>query len=73
MCHRAQDDVDELLGWIAECDRTLDGVVESLRATGIEVEPEQRVVVSRWLDLFGARSPIPIGERLSMLRGMLQA
>ena len=68
-----QDDVDELFGWIVECDRSLDDVIVNLRAAGVKVEPEQRVVVSRWLDLFSADSPIPMGSRLAMLRGMLRA
>jgi hypothetical protein len=68
-----QDDVDELFGWIVECDRSLDDVIVNLRAAGVKVEPEQRVIVSRWLDLFSADSPIPMGARLSMLRGMLRA
>jgi hypothetical protein len=68
-----QDDVDEVFASIVECDVLLDDVIVNLRAAGIKVEPEQRVVVSRWLDMFSADSPIPIGCRLSMLRGMLRA
>lgn len=68
-----QDDVDELFGWIVECDRSLDEVIACLAGAGIRVGQEQRMVVSRWLDLFSVDSPVPMGARLSMLKGMLAA
>jgi len=68
-----QGDVDEVFGWIAECDRTLDDVIAMLAAVGVEVTPEQRLVVSRWLDMFNEGSPVPLPSRLAMLKGMLQS
>jgi hypothetical protein len=54
------------------CDRSLDDVMASLAGAGLKVAPWQRVVVSRWLDMFSDNSPIPLSHRLVMLRGMLR-
>jgi hypothetical protein len=68
-----QEDVDEIFESILQCELLLDDVIVKLADVGIVIAPEQRMVVSRWLDMFSIRSPIPLGYRLSMLRGMLQA
>jgi hypothetical protein len=68
-----QEVFDVNFTWIVECERTLDDVIVKLADVGVAVKPEQRVVVARWLDLFSESSPVPLGYRLMMLRGMLEA
>ena len=68
-----QEAFDEAFETFVACEVTLDDVVEKLAAVGVVVAPEQRLVVARWLDLFSEGSPIPLGYRLMMLRGMLEA
>jgi hypothetical protein len=66
-------DQDEVFEWIVECERLLDDVIEKLADAGLVLEPWQRVVVVRWLDMFSVGSPVPLSCRLATLRGMLSA
>ena len=59
--------------YIMECERSLDDVVEKLASIGLRVKPGQRHLVARWLDMFSQNSPIPLSERLAMLRGLLRS
>jgi hypothetical protein len=68
-----QGEVDEVFESILECERLLDDVIVKLADVGVVIVPEQRVVVSRWLESFSIESPLPLSYRLSMLRGMLEA
>ena len=68
-----QEAFDVEFVWMMECERTLDEVVESLASAGLKVRPEQRHIVARWLDMFSQNSPIPLRERLAMLRGLLRS
>lgn len=61
--------VDEMFESMVECEVTLDDVIEKLAAVGVEVEPWQRGVVSRWLDLLD--DGLPTRVRLSILTGWL--
>lgn len=75
MCERdeEQEAFDVEFTWMVECERTLDDVIANLRAVGLRVQPEQRHIVARWLDMFSQNSPIPLRERLAMLRGLLRS
>lgn len=68
-----QEAFDVEFAWIMDCERKLDDVVENLAAAGLRVLPEQRHIVARWLDMFSMNSPIPMRERLAMLRGLLKS
>jgi hypothetical protein len=58
--------------YIMECDVLLDDVVARLADVGVKIEPWQRVVVSRWLDMFSEHTCLPLKVRLAMLHGMLR-
>jgi len=54
-------------------DEALNHVVDSLFAVGVIIEPGQRHIVVKWLDMFATNTPIPLASRLAMLRGWLSA
>lgn len=68
-----QGDIDEVFASLVECEKSLDDVIETLAGVGVKVKPEERLIVSRWLDMFSVNSPLPLGYRLGMLKGMLLA
>lgn len=65
-----QEAANEEFAHIVECDRLLDDVIVKLSDAGVVIEPWQRMVVSRWLDLFSQRLPLMV--RLALLHGMLR-
>lgn len=66
-----QDAYNEMFNEIVAVEDTLDGVIRSLRAVGVRIEDSQRNVVAAWLDHFAVDTPVPLGDRVSMLRGWL--
>lgn len=62
---------DDEFKHMVEAELALDDVIVKLKAANVPIEPEQRVVVARWLDMFSERLPLPV--RLAALHGMLQA
>ena len=68
-----QDAFDEVFDSMIAVERSLDEVIDSLRAAGVQVHPEQRVVVSRWLDVFDVDTDVPMGDRLLLLREWLRS
>lgn len=68
-----QESFDEMFDVMMRVEDSLDDVIDSLRAAGVKVFPEQRGIVARWLDHFAIDTPVPIGIRVKLLREWLES
>lgn len=67
------DEVHEVFDSMMKAELALDKLIRDLRRAGFPVDPCQRRVVARWLDMFDKGTKVPIRKRLALLRGMLEA